>query len=107
MPTVHIRAAARQDLVERYGYLVENASLNIAERFLANTEASFTMLSEQPQMGSPLTLRHPELMGVRKWRVKEFDNILIFYLPRHDGVSIVRILHAAQDWWELLGMKNS
>ncbi len=107
MPMVHIRAAARQDLVERYADLVENASLNIAERFLANAEASFTILSEQPLMGSPLTLRRPELVGMRKWRVKEFDNILIFYLPRHDGISVIRVLHAAQDWWELLEIKNS
>jgi toxin ParE1/3/4 len=107
MPTVHKRAAAWQDLVERYAYLVENASLNIAERFLTNAEASFADLLEQPLMGSSLTLRRPELIGMRKWQVKEFDNILIFYLSRHDGISVVRVLHAAQDWWELLGIKNS
>ena len=34
-----------------------------------------------------------------------FENFLIFYFPRPNGVSIVRVLHAAQDWWTLLGMK--
>jgi hypothetical protein len=24
------------------------------------------------------------------------------YLPRSGGVSILRVLHAAQDWWNLL-----
>ncbi|PRC90906.1 type II toxin-antitoxin system RelE/ParE family toxin [Solimicrobium silvestre] len=104
MPTVYTREAARQDLIERYAYLAENASLTIAERFLVNAETSFANLSQQPMLGTPLSLNNLELIGMRKWSVKNFDNILIFYLPRHDGVSIVRVLHGAQQWWELLGV---
>jgi toxin ParE1/3/4 len=57
-------------------------------------------------IGAPLILRPPELAELRKWRVKDFDNHLIFYLPRPDGVSIVRELHAAGDWWGLLGIET-
>ena len=32
--------------------------------------------------------------------------ILIFYMPPQNGVSIVRVLHAAQDWWSLLGIDD-
>ena len=46
-------------------------------------------------MGAALTLKHPALANVRKWRVKGFDNHLVFYAPRAHGVSIVRVLHAA------------
>jgi len=53
-------------------------------------------------MGVPLTLRSPRLAGLRKWQVSGFEKILIFYLPSAGGVSIVRVLHAAQDWWSLL-----
>jgi toxin ParE1/3/4 len=106
MPRVFKRTAARQDLVECYLYLAENASLNIADRFLKNAEASFAHLAEQPFIGSPLTLRNPKLADIRKWRVKEFDDFLIFYFPRNDGVSIARVLHAAQDWWKLLGLTS-
>ncbi len=102
MPIVHKRTAAWQDLLEHYTYLAENASLHIAERFLNNVEISFIDLSEKPMMGSPLTLRHPKLIGIRKWQVKEFDNILIFYQPRQGGISVVRVLHTAQDWWGIL-----
>lgn len=42
MPTAYKRAAARLDLVERYVYLAENASIAIAERFLLNAESSFS-----------------------------------------------------------------
>lgn len=106
MARVYKRARARQDLVERYVFLAENASKNVADRFLANTEACLATLAEQPMMGAPLALRRPELHGMRKWQVKEFDDILIFYMPRPDGISVVRVLHAAQDWWTLLGMKT-
>jgi toxin ParE1/3/4 len=55
-------------------------------------------------MGAPLALRSPKLAGLRKWVVSGFENVLIFYLPCPGGVSIVRVLHAAQDWWRLLGI---
>ena len=103
MPVVRQREAARRDLVEHFVYLAENASLDTADRFLSNAEASFTDLARQPGMGAPLNLKHPDLASLRKWRVKVFDNHLIFYMPRPDGVSIVRVLHAASDWWGLLG----
>ena len=106
MPTVYQRAAARRDLVEQFIYLAEQAGLDTAERFLTNAEVSFNDLARQPMIGVPLTLQHPNLAGIRKWHIKDFDNHLIFYLPYPDGVSIVRVLHAARDWWSLLGMET-
>ena len=82
MPRVFKRAAARRALVEHYVYLAENAGEEIADRFLACAEASFTALSEHPEMGAALTLRRPELAELRKWRIREFENFLIFYVPR-------------------------
>ncbi len=103
MPVVSKREGARRDLVEHFVYLAENAGVTVAERFLSRAEESFGDLARQPMMGAPLTLTHPELANIRKWRVKDFDNHLVFYEPRSDGVSIVRVLHAASDWWGLLG----
>ncbi len=104
MAKVYQHAAARHDLIEHFVYLAENAGLDTAERFLANAEVSFRDLADQPMIGAPLILRHPDLAGMRKWRVKDFDNHLVFYRPRPDGVAIVRVLHAARDWWSLLGL---
>ncbi len=104
MRTVYQRERARRDLIEHFVYLADNADMDVAERFLTNAQASFDELASSPLSGSPLTLRNPDLAGMRKWRVRDFDNLLIFYMPRHDGVSIVRVLHAAQDWWGLLGL---
>ena len=106
MTKVRRRAAARQDLTDHYVYLFEHAGVKIADQFLEAAEASFESLAAQPAMGAPQLLRMPELAGMRKWQVKGFETILIFYLVRLHGVSIVRVLHAARDWWELLGIEN-
>ena len=104
MPKVFQHATASRDLIEHFVYLAENAGLDTAEHFLTSAETSFNDLAGQPMIGAPLKLRRSELAGMRKWRVKDFDNVLIFYLPSADGVSIVRVLHAARDWWGLLGL---
>lgn len=104
MPIVYLRAVARRDLSDHFVYLAENAGLDTAERFLAQAETTFGSLVCEPMIGAPLALKPPELAGLRKWRVKDFDNHMIFYLPRADGISIVRVLHAARDWWSLLGI---
>lgn len=105
MSKVRQRATARSDLLEHFVYLAENAGLDTAERFLVSAEASFNDLADQPMIGAALSSQHPALANLRKWRVKEFDNHLIFYLPRPDGISVVRVLHAARDWWSLLGIE--
>jgi toxin ParE1/3/4 len=85
-------------------YLTEEVGLDTAERFLASAEESFNDLAHQPMIGAPLTLRHPDLATMRKWRIKDVENHLIFYLPHSDGVTIVRVLHGARDWWNILGI---
>jgi toxin ParE1/3/4 len=104
MPPVRKHEAAKRDLVEHFVYLAENASVEVAERFLVSVEESLSDLARHPRLGAELGLRSPELTGIRKWHVKGFEKFLIFYQLRPDGVSIVRVLHAAQDWWQVLGI---
>jgi len=61
-------------------------------------------LARHPALGVEVELSRPEMAGMRKWHVKGFEKFLIFYRPRQNGVSIVRVLHAAQDWWSVLGL---
>jgi len=104
MAAVHKHAAAKRDLIEHYAYLAENAGLETAERFLVQADESFSDLARHPEMGVELVLSRAEVAGIRKWQVKGFEAVLIFYRVRHNGVSIVRVLHAAQDWWRVLGL---
>jgi toxin ParE1/3/4 len=103
MPTVTLRESAKLDLIDHFVYLAEHAGEDVADRFLTNAETSFNDLAMQAQIGARLPLKNPALENVRKWRVKGFDNHLVFYEPHDDGVSIVRVLHASSDWWGLLG----
>ncbi len=66
------RQAALDDLIDHFVFLAENADTDTAERFLINAEAAFDSLSLQPLIGSPLRLKHPDLAGMRKWRIKAF-----------------------------------
>ena len=104
MPKLYKRAAARRDLVEHAVYLAAEGGEELAERFLSRADASCTVLLHQPEIGSPLVVRDPDLVGIRKWPVKDFENFLIFYLPHDRGVTIVRVLYARQDWWQMLGV---
>lgn len=99
---VVVRALARSDIAARYRWLVEEADRDIADRFLEATDRAFWHLAEQPGIGSALAARNPRLAGLRKWKVQGFPGVLIFYEPRPHGVAIVRVLHAAQDWWALV-----
>jgi toxin ParE1/3/4 len=103
---VYQRAAARRDLIEHFVYLAEAADLDAAERFLAAARTTFEDLAEHPTLGSPLQTKRADLAGMRKWRIKGFERYLIFYVPRRDGISIVRVLHGARDWWTLFSAQT-
>ena len=92
--------------MEHFVYLAENAGLDTAERFLLQVEESFSDLGRHFPLGVQVELRRPEIAGMRKWHVKSFEKFLIFYRPRPTGVSIVRVLHATQDWWRVLAARG-
>lgn len=104
MAGVFQRPAARRDLIEHYVFLADNGGETVADRFLTRAQESFTQILEQPLMGSPLASHRPELAGLRKWRVSDFEDILIFYLAHDRGISIIRALRGARGWWQLLGL---
>ncbi len=97
--------AARRDLIQHFVYLAENASLELADRFLGNAKTSFEQVAKQPFIGSPLPVNNPALAGTRKWRVKGFDKYLVFYLPEPDSIHIIRVLHSSSDWWQTMSME--
>lgn len=104
MRRVYKRPAARRDLIDHYVYLAEEAGEDVAERFLVQAERTFIDLAENREVGPVVTSHHEQLERLRRWRVRDFEKFLIFYFPRSDGVSIVRVMHAAQNWWGRLGI---
>jgi len=97
-----VRATARRDIDAQYRWLAEQADFVTADRFLDAIDVAFATLAGHPRLGPEVTATHPRLVGMRKWKVTGFPNTLIFYEPRGAGISVVRILDAAQDWWALI-----
>ncbi|MEM6455115.1 MAG: type II toxin-antitoxin system RelE/ParE family toxin [Acidobacteriota bacterium] len=89
---------ARRDLIEQATYLAENASLEVADRFLESAERTVAQLVDTPRMGRVWEGARPETQrGLRVWRVSDFPKVLIFYRLESDAIVVVRILHSAQD----------
>jgi toxin ParE1/3/4 len=76
---VPIRSVSNAAHLQAPSYLAENAGEETAERFLTQAEQTFTDLAENREIGASLTLLNPQLAGLRKWRVKDFEKFLIFY----------------------------
>jgi len=55
-----------------------------------------------PKLGVLCAFRKPALRRLRRWPVKGFENWLIFYQPRGNGVEIVHLSHGARDIESLL-----
>jgi toxin ParE1/3/4 len=99
---VNVGPAARRDLDDCIAWLRSEADSETATRFAIAAIKTFQMLSETPHLGPAVPSANPHLIGIRKWRVQGFPKMLIFLRPVPSGVEIIRVLHAAQDWWSLL-----
>jgi toxin ParE1/3/4 len=96
------RPLARFDLIEAADRIEIASGLDAAEKFLDAAESTFEELARMPLMGSPRPWLSAELADLRQWRVKGFNDYLIFYVPLGDMVEVVRVLHAKRDIQTLL-----
>lgn len=89
--------AADRDLDDQAAYLGSHASLETALRFYDAAGSTFATLAGMPGIGERWPSANPRLEGLRVWRIKGFENHLIFYRPADGGIEIVRVLHTARD----------
>jgi toxin ParE1/3/4 len=97
MAEVFVRPRARRDILSNAEYLEEHGGEETAQRFLDATQSTFDRLAKMPKLGILCVFHRPSLRRLRRWPVKGFENWLIFYLPRRDGVEIVHVIHGARD----------
>ena len=88
---------AWQDALEIVAYIGTD-NPEAASRFVPALEATCTQLMALPDMGSIRTFRHKDLKGVRIMPVTGFENYLSFYIASGTSMTVLRILHAAQDF---------
>lgn len=102
MPRFTVRPLAWREINAQLDYLEDQAGLETAERFLDQLISSFEDLARMPRMGVLCGFRKPATRRLRRWLVKSFENWLIFYQARRDGVEIVHVMHGARDIESLL-----
>lgn len=95
------RPQAERDIEEAFVFIAE-ADFDSGLDFLHAVEQSFEMLTENPFIGSERKFDAPELRRARMWRVKSYEKYLIFYLVHDDIVEILRLIHSARDYTQIL-----
>ena len=97
-----IRPKADRDLEDQAFYYATVASPEVGHRFLVAAHETFSLLAKQPNMGWHPPFKRAEVKLARVFRVKGFEQILILYVPRTDGVEILRVIHGSRNVRDLL-----
>jgi len=101
-----VRPKADQDLDDQAYYLATQASSEIAHRFLFAAHETFSLLATQPEMGWHCRLNLPRVSSLRVFRVAGFEKLLVLYLPRPDGVEILRVVHESRNLQAFFRLKD-
>jgi toxin ParE1/3/4 len=91
------RPRARLDLLEQFVYLGEQAGVDVAEPYFDAVAKTCALLAQQPQAGGAYDSGITRLAGLRRFRVKGFEQYLIFYAVGRRSIDVVRVLHGARD----------
>jgi toxin ParE1/3/4 len=92
-----IRPAAQAEIDQQADYLAENASEEVAYRFLAAVEKTVALLVRTPGIGSPWISSNPRLEGIRKQQVAGFPSYLVFYRHDDQSIEVLHLYHGRQE----------
>ncbi len=96
-PTYELSAAGRLDLLQTWNYLAEHASLEVADRVLADIEAAICDIAKAPATGHRrIDLTDRDILFFR------VHSYLIVYRPDKRPLNVLRVLHSARDVKSLL-----
>ena len=96
---------ARRDIMRIADYIAED-SLDASDRFLDAAEESMRQLADMPGMGALRDYDNPAHTGMRLWPIPKFSKYLIFYKADEKTVTIIRVLHGAQNLQRIFGPKE-
>jgi toxin ParE1/3/4 len=77
--------------------------IDAADRFLEAAYHTFQTLVGMPGIGRIRQFPQKRLCDLRSFRVRGFENFLIFYGTMPGGIEVLHILHGARDleqFWE-------
>lgn len=90
MPVLEWREAARADLMAIVDYISDD-DIDAAQQLKDEIEAKVAKLPKHPQLYRP-----GRVAGTREMVVR--PNYLVIYTENSETVTILRVLHAAQQW---------
>ncbi len=88
---------ASRDIEEAFVYIAEN-DLDKAVYFLVAVEETIDSIAKNPFIGSVRQFQNAKLKNLRMWRVKNYENYLIFYTVEENTIKIIRFLNAKRDF---------
>jgi toxin ParE1/3/4 len=91
------RPSADEDLASQMAWYLQNATPELAERFLKAVRETAETVLNFPEMGFRHEFTHPSLKGLHLHPVKGFEKHLLLYVPTPDGIELIRVYHAARD----------
>ena len=90
MATVDKRPLAESDLEEIWWYIAQD-NPDAADRMLDRIDERCAAVAQFPMMG---VSREELLPSLRSFTVGKY---VVFYLPQHDGIEVVRVLPGMRD----------
>ena len=90
MAVVTRRPLAEIDVLDIWDHIADDNPA-AADRWVERLDTALKRLATQPLMGRARPELAPEL------RSFPFQRYVVFYVPRDDGVDVVRVLHSARD----------
>ncbi|MFI5381789.1 MAG: type II toxin-antitoxin system RelE/ParE family toxin [Tepidisphaerales bacterium] len=87
-----LSAAARLDLLRIWNYLAENASLEVADKVVADIESAIRTAARSPGAGHT----RPDLTS-RDILFYHIHSYLVIYRPDKRPLHVLRVLHAARN----------
>lgn len=98
MRQVLIRPKGRRDLRDIYQNLAETLGIVTAEQFETNAIQTFFDLARMPNVGALRKLEGIPTRDWRMWRIRDFEEYLVFYYLESEVVYVERIVHAKRDY---------
>lgn len=87
---------ARKD-IKSFFHHISKDDLAVAYRLLDRIENTHDLIPSSPKLGQFFKATDPNLSGMRWFPIRDFPKHLIFYIESATQITIVRVLHKAQD----------
>ena len=102
MPRIAFSEFVEPELIAVWEYIAID-NIDAADRFTECAHSTIQELARMPTMGRRREFPQMRLRNLRSFRVKGFENFVVFYSPLPDGVEVFHVLHGARDldrFWE-------